>query len=233
MTTARDLIKSALKKINELGIGQDLTAEDANDGLTELNSMIASWSTQNALIYTETKETFSLTGAESYTIGSGQDFDTTAPREILSAYVTYGGIDYPVQIVSEREYAYISDKDLTGIPEKLYFDSNYPIANAYIWPVNNGSMTLTLISLKPLTTLSSLNTDFTMPPEYEAAIIYNLAVRRAPDYEKEASLTVKAIAKSSLAWIKAQNQKNNKGPVKIDISYLSRGRYDIKSNTYR
>lgn len=232
MTTARDLIKAAYRKINILGQGSSLTSEEANDGLSALNAMLASWSTQGALIYTETKETFSLTGALSYTIGSGGDFNTSIPVEILAAYVTYSEIDYPVQVIDSSEYALISNKDEPGTPTQLYFDSNYPLANIYLWPINFSSTTLTLISLKQLTNFSSLDTDFTMPPEYERAIIHNLAVELAPEYEREASMTVKRIAKQSLDWIRAQNKKNNKNVVKVDSAFMAQGRYNIRSDSY-
>lgn len=233
MTTARDIVKAAHRKINILGQGSTLTAEEANDGLEAMNDMIASWSTQKALIFTETKETFNLTGALSYTIGSGQDFDTTIPRSILSAYATYAGYDHPVQVIDANEFASISDKDLSGVPTQLYFDSNYPTATIYLYPINYGGTTLTLISLKPLTEFASLDTVYSMPPEYKRALIHNLAVEIAPEFEREASTTVKRIAKQSLDWVRQQNTKNNKGVVSVDTAMLPHGRYDIRSDVYR
>lgn len=228
MTTARDIINAAYRKINVLGQGSTLTSEEANDALTEMNDMIAMWSTQGALIYTETKETFTLTGALSYTIGTGGDFSTDIPVDIMAAHVTYADNDYPLQIIDSREYSSITDKDQSGTPRQLYFDSNYPLANIYLWPVNYSGTTLTLFSQKPLTEFASLTTDVSMPPEYRTALVHNLAVRMAPEYEREASMTVKGIAKKSLDLIKAQNKKNNKNTVKVDSAYLRRGVYDIR-----
>lgn len=232
MTTARDNIKDALKKIHVLGVGDTLGGEDASDGFRELNRMLSSWSTEDALIYAETKETFTLTGVESYTIGTGQTFNTTVPRDIKAAYVTYAGLDHYLQIIDAKEYASICDKDLTDIPSQLYFDSNYPTARIYMWPVGYSGMTLTLISEKPLTSFASLDDDFDMPPEYEDAIVYNLAVRRAPDYEREASTEVKRIASNSLKLIKKQNRKNDKGVVATDYP-MRRGDFDINSGRYQ
>lgn len=232
MTTARDLIKASYRKISILGQGSTLTAEEANDAFSELNAMLAQFSTQGALIYTETKETFSLTGAASYTIGSGGDFNTSLPKNIIAAYATYSGLDYPLSIIDRNEYSFIADKDLTGTPYKLYFDSNYPLGTIYLWPLNYSSTTLTLLSEKPLTSFTTLDTVFAMPPEYETMLVHNLAVRMAPEYEREASPTVKRIARESLDHIKAQNKKNNKNKVQIDSAYLNDNSFNINSGTY-
>ena len=233
MTTARDLVQKAHKKISVLGQGSTLTSEEINDGFDEMNAMIAQWSTDGALIFTETKETFSLSGATSYTIGSGQTFDTTLPRDIKAAYVSENGFDTPLDLIDNVEYASISDKDQTGTPEKIYFDGNYPTGNIYIWPVGYSYTTLTMFTEKPLTSFSSLTTTFEMPLEYETAIIYNLAVRLAPDYEKEASQTVKTIAKDSLAAVSRQNKKNNNNKVAVDSAFLGSGTYDINTGQVR
>ena len=234
MTKARDLIKASYRKIGVLGAGSSLQNEEAQDALSGLNAMVASWSTVGALIFTETKETFPLTGALSYTIGAGQDFDTTVPKMITSAYSTYSGYDRPIEIIDGEKYGQIADKDYAGLPDKLYFDSNYPTATIYLYPVNYASTTLTMFAQKPLLRFDSLDTVFAMPPEYERAIIYNLAIEMAPEFEAQPSPDVRRIAKSSLDMIKAQNKKNNKNTIKVDGMFLSRcGSFDIRTGYSR
>lgn len=229
MTTMRDIINSAMRKINVLGVGSTLEEEEVNDAFESLKGMVASWSTNGALIYTETTETFPLTGSVSYTIGSGADFNTVVPRDIKSAYVTYAGYDIPVDIIGSKTYSTITDKDETGTPDKIFFDSNYPTANIYVWPVGYSGTTLTITSEKPLTEITSLDDVFSMPPEYERALKFNLAIEVAPEYEAEASPTVRQIASRSLKNIERQNRKNNKGIMKVDRAFLgrNRGSYDI------
>ncbi|UIY28698.1 hypothetical protein LZK73_18380 [Neorhizobium galegae] len=43
MTTARALITLAMKDAGVLGVGQTPLSEDMNDGLTNLNAMVAQW----------------------------------------------------------------------------------------------------------------------------------------------------------------------------------------------
>jgi hypothetical protein len=192
--------------------------------------MLASWSTDGALIFTETKETFTLTGAESYTIATGGAFNTTSPNDIIAAYVTRTGTDTHLQVIDATEYAKIADKDGTGTPLKIYYDQNYPTPKIYIYPVNQEATTITLISEKALTGFSSLDTVFAMPAEYERALIHNLAIEMASEFGKEPTMTVKRIAKESLDNVKRQNKKNNKGIVVYDG--IVRGGYDIYSGQY-
>ncbi len=232
MTTARDIIKSIHRKIGILGQGSTLNASEFSDTLEAINDMLAVWSVDGALIYTETRETFTLTGSMSYTIGAGADFDTTLPNDITSAFVTENGYDTPLSIVDVRDYDTLADKDQTGTPQRLYFDGNYPTAKIYLWPVNITAATITLTTQKPLTGFASLDTVYALPPEYKRAIIYNGALEVAPEHDEEPSNQVKITAKSTLNLIKSQNQKNNKGALRTDASFMHGGRYDIRKGRY-
>lgn len=232
MTTARDIIKSALRKIHVLGVGSTLTAEEAADGLSTLNAMIATWSVDLSTIYTESKDDYALTANDGeYTIGSaGADFTSDRVLDVLYATVLYADLDYPLQVESQGERAAIWDKNQTGIPQYIYYDENYPIGNIALWPVPVEAMTLSLYTRKPLDTFSNLTTDFTMPPEYQAALEYNLAVWIAPEYEKEAADTVKMLANETLGALKIQNTRNDKHVMDSDDMLVSQGRYNIYSD---
>lgn len=226
MTTARDRIKSALRKIAVLGTGSSLDATEANDALSTLNSMLALWSIEGRMIYTETRETFNLTGAQSYTIGSGGDFDTVRPIKIINAFYTSSNLDEPLVIYNSDTYDAICDKSVQGDAQIIYMDGNYPLSRIFVYPVaQNG--TLTLVSEKPLTSFATLDTVYAMPPEYEIAIDNNLAVLLAPEYEREASATIQRMANQSKMLIKIQNSKNNPPLSRLDlpVSEGERGRY--------
>ena len=210
MTTARDIVKGALRKISAIGTGASLSDEEAQDALTLLNGMMASWGAEGSLIFTETKETFTLTSAGAYTIGTGADFNTERPVYISSAYVTYGVTDQMLHEYDNNEYSAIPQKDISGIPEVYYYDANFPTATMYLYPTPSGADTITINSYKPLTSFSDLDTSFNMPAEYEVALVYNLAVLIAPEYEMEALPTVQKSATRFKKTIKAQNDRNNK-----------------------
>jgi hypothetical protein len=217
MATALDIIKSSLRKIHVLGAGAPLSNEEASDALSTLNAMLSTWSAEGSLIYTESKETFNTTGAASYTIGSGADFDTVRPLYFSAVYVTQGNIDYPLNQIDNQQYARIAQKDLGSIPEVYYYDAGFPTATLFLYPAPTSTSTVTLYSFKPLTSFTNLTTDFSMPEEYRAALEYNLAEWIAPEYEREASPSVKKIAKQTKDAVIGQNRRNENFISTIDV----------------
>ena len=181
MATAQDLIDAALRKI---GTSIPDSTDRAN-GLIALNDMISSWSIDNLLVYAVTQESFTLTiGTYSYTIGSSGDYDTVRPIKITNAYLRDSdGYDYPLDIISSKEYNDIADKDVSSRPTRLYYLPAFPLAKILFDYAPDAADTLYLDSQKHLSEFAALTTDFSMPPEYRRALIYNLAVDLAPEYD--------------------------------------------------
>jgi hypothetical protein len=228
MTTARDIIEAALRKIHVVGVGQSLSGSEAVDALQTLNAMLDSWSVQGNLVFAETIETFNLTGAASYTIGSGATFNTSRPVDIASAYVSSGDTDYPLDNYDWSQYSNITDKSASGIPSIFYYNAGFPTATIYLYPVPSGVSTITLHSFKPLSSIANLNAEVVLPPSYERAMVYNLAVEIAPEYEKEASPSVKAIANESKKAVMTANIRNANNISYVDAGLLSnKGKFDI------
>lgn len=228
MTTARDIVKGTLRKIAVLGKGSSLDNDEAQDVLSVINGMIASWSVEGNLVYTETAESFPLTGATSYTIGTGGDFNTTRPTMIKAATATIGNTDYPLYMIDEEQYAKINLKSQGGEAQCLYYDENYPLGNIYIHPLQS-SGTLKLYTRKPLDQFTNLDTVFSMPEEYRLAIEYNAAEQIAPEYDIEAPPTVKKMAHEYKTIIQVQNNRNNKHLSTLD-DFPSRNYSDYDIN---
>lgn len=212
MTTARDIIESALRKIQVLGIGSSLDPNEADQALNTLNDLLSSFSAEGALIFQETLETFNLISSqEAYTIEVGGDFNTIAPLYIKAAYVTQGSTDYPLQPFDEVEYSRISQKGISGsVPRIYYYDANFPTATIKFYPVPSATDTFTMSSRKALTEFSTLDSVFAMPAQYRSMLVHNLAVWIAPEYEREASPTVKGIAAKTKKTVIVQNDRNEK-----------------------
>lgn len=234
MATIRDLITRHLRLIEEVGAGQTATAEDAADGLVSLNAMLDSWSIQGDLVYTETQESFTLTANDGqYTIGPTGDFVTARPTKIISAIISDGITDYELEQYSAAQWAAITDKTIQGYPEVIYFDGNYPNSTIYLSPRPAQNYTLKLFCEKPLSTYTSINDTFVGPPGYEDAVVYNLSVRRAPEYGKEAAQTVKNIARESKNAIMGQNNRIDNDKMTVDDALMSEGGFDIFTGRYR
>lgn len=227
MSTVLDLIKDSLREIHVLGRGQSLTAEESQTALTILNDLIGSWSVEGGLIFTETKETFNATGAASYTIGSGGDFNTTRPVRLLAAYATLGTIDYPLELIDDQQYAQIADKTTTGTPASVYNDGNYPLSRLYFNPLPTAGYTLTLMSEKELTSYASLATSVTLPPGYRRALRLNLAVELASHYEKEPGMTLAKNAREAKDAVFAANSSNEKDVLSSDPAIVISDSFNI------
>lgn len=189
------------------------SSEEQADALSALNSMLSSWSTEGLLLYQVVREEFTLTVNDgAYTLGSGGDFNTTRPINILRAMIEIQSSspmqEIPINIITPQEYAEITTKDLTsGIPSSLYPDYGNPLINLNLYPIPSAANKLVLYSEKPLITFTSANNDLAFPPGYEKALKYNLAIEIAPEYGKEPSSTILAQAIESKANIKRKNFK--------------------------
>ena len=220
--TARTLIKSALRKINAIAAGETPGADEMEDGLEAMQMMFRSWSANNQRLYYTKQESLAMTGAESYTIGSGGDLDTVRPVSIRGAWLS----DWPLKMIDEARYRQTRMTSATGATaEYLWYSTEYPLGKLYPWPLGGG--TLHIDSLKPLTDPTDLTDDVAFPPEYDEAIVYNLAIRMAPEYEKEPSQMVVAMAIAALKRLEAQNFMHQINSIQPDVIKLSHGRYNI------
>lgn len=218
MTNARSIISQAARKIAVLGRGQTMSADEYQDALTSLNSMMSTLSTNTGLIFNNSRETFTLTGAASYTVGVGQTFNTTAPILISAAYITIGDVNYPLRQLNDQEYAEIPFKTLTGIPDSFYYNKDSPIATIFIYPIGTSGYSFTMSSLKPFDAFADLTTDYSLPPGGEDMLAYNLAKRLCAEYENPVPSEVRQMAEKSLRNIEAYNKRNNYPRSQLDLA---------------
>jgi hypothetical protein len=218
MTTARSIIEQASRKIHVLGRGQTLSAEEANDALKALNTLLSSFSAEAGTIFNKSRETFPLTGVQSYTIGPGGNFNTTPPIIILSAYISSGALDYPpLEQKTVGEYDTIALKNVGGSPEIFYYDNSLPLGRIWLYPVAASGYTLTITSLKALTSFADLTTDYTLPDGVEMMLVFNLGVILCPDYEKEPSPYLLSEAKRTKTVVEVACRRNNYPTSTVDF----------------
>jgi hypothetical protein len=208
--TVRDLIKGSLRLIGVVASGETPDSSELADGLFSLNSMISSWSTERLIIYSRTREEFNLVGGTgSYTIGVGGDFNTARPMVIEKAAIEVqvsSPYEVPVDIINTDDWANLLNKGLTSaLPLKLYAEGNYPLDTLNLWPVPSDANKLVLYTQKPLSAFTGVTETIALPPGYEDALRYNLAVRMAPEFNKQVDQVVIKIAIDSKANIKRQN----------------------------
>lgn len=223
MTTVRDLIRDSLGLINVVGAGEDLTAEDAVDNLNAMNRMLDTWAAGGLTIYSRSIDTHTLLGnVQTYTMGPGGDINTPRPTIIQQATITLGSIVTPMNIWAQDAFATLPMPTLQGAyPTDLFVNNGSPLLTLKFYPIPVSGMVFTCYSLKKMTDLT-LNSVIEMPPGYQDAIIYNLAVRRAPAYEREALPTVKNTALAAYNAIVANNLQYSEPTMAVDIALWPR-----------
>lgn len=212
--TASGLIASSLRVLGVLANGENPSANEQSDALTALNQLIDTWSTQQLLIPSKIREVFPLVaGQQTYTMGVGGTFNTTRAMKIENALIQLESnsplIEIPMRILTKEEYASIILKTMEStFPLYLYDDGAYPLNNISVWPVPNaGVNNLVFYSWKPLAEFATITTQVSLPPGYERALKYALALELAPEYGKAISELTMALAVDSKADIKRMNYR--------------------------
>lgn len=213
MTTALDLITRSMRLAGSIGKGEAPDDDEAADGLTALNSMQASLSTNRLTAYYVVEETLTLVGSQAtYTMGSGGDLNTTRPTRIEDAcFIRYGGTggyDLQLQMLNFEAYAGIVAKSTSSnLPAYLFVDMQNPLVRLTFWPIpTSAAAEAHIFSWKQLQQFTALTDVLALPPGYEEMLAFNLAVRWAgPEFGQPISEDVRKIAVRSLADIKRIN----------------------------
>lgn len=211
--TVRELIKSSLRLIGAIASGETPSADEFTDSLSALNGMLGSWSNQSLLINSKKREVFNLvSGQQAYTIGTGGNFNTVRPTTILGAAILKTGSDpfeSPLDLINQQQWAEILNKDTAGsLSQKLYAEGTFPLETINLWPKPDASDQIVIYSQKPLTTFISANDEVSFPVGYDRALRYNLAVELAPEFGRQLSPEIMAIAIESKSEIKALNSES-------------------------
>jgi hypothetical protein len=195
-----------------IGKGETPDSDESADGLTALNAMLDSWRLERLMVYQIVQGSYTwASSTTSRTIGSGGNFNASRPVRIESAFFRDSSSnDYELAVLRTREeYDSITIKSTTGTqPQWLFYDPAYPLGVLYAYPISTAQWTLLLNTWQSLQSFSALTTDLALPPGYERAIAYGLAMEIAPEYGSGQKMDpqVPLIAIQSKAAIKTVNQ---------------------------
>lgn len=209
--TPGDIIQLALKTANVLGVGQTASAEDTTDAFNALNMMMAQWQRRRYMVYQLVSASLQATGQEVYTVGPGGDFDIPRPAKIESAFFRQLSgeplpVDYPFSILRSREdYNRISIKNLNAFPQYLFYDGGYPLGNLYPWPIPNNQYEIFITVMQQLQQFETIADEITLPPEYKAALWWNLTLELYPMYGLPVNEVVAKKAEASMRIIEQAN----------------------------
>ncbi len=231
--TGRDLIAASLRLIGSLAPGESQNASEATDGLATLNRMLDSWSTEQLLIFAYTPETaLTLTpGTAAYTLGLAGSI-TTRPMQIEKALIrnvaASPAIEFPVNPLTLAEWTAIVAKDTQAeYPTDFFDDGGYPQRTLKLYPVPSVAHRLVLYTLRALTQIATIDTVISLPPGYEKALVFNLALDLAPEYGKSVPDVVMLGATESKAAIKRANSRPSYLRCDAVPAGSGRGAYDV------
>ena len=242
-TSVSDIVNAALFECGAIGVGQTPLTADLNDAWARLQWMLQQWERKRWMVYHLVDFSKVSTGAQSYTVGPGGDFDVgtpgVRPGRLNAAFTrqlqgTQNSVDYRLEILKSREdYDWITLKGLIAGPgEAAFLDTDWPLAKLYVWPVPQAGIYEIHISIhSPLpASFSGLTATFNIPYEYYLAMVYNLAQRLRPKYRLGTypGDPLPGMAKDSLQVVRTPNTQIAR--LRMPSTLRRRGQYNIYSD---
>lgn len=225
MATVLDsLIVPAMQDLGAIALGETPTDAEAEACFKSLNAMMETWNTESLLVYNIAPQTFAyVPGKQSYTMGTGGDFNTSRPIKITEAKNrgnagTASEVDYDIYVTNNSdEYADIVTKRIsTTLPTVVYYDGNFPLQTLYFWPIPSATTYAPVLwSWGVITSFASIDTALSLPPGYQRALQKNLSLEIAPAFGREPSPSLASQAVES----KAQLQRINYTVNELQLPY--------------
>lgn len=248
--TWADLLTNVLKRINVIGQGGSLNANDGVDGFTQLQMWIDYLATQRLSIPYILRTTWSITSSKGtlvspYTVGTGGDINVTKPTSI--EFVRFQDtsvtptLEYPLTPLTDDAWALIPQKNLTGpLPIYYYYNptwqngtTNY--GSLYLWPVpTQASLQGCLYAPSQVPTPINLTDTIVLPNGYQWAIQENLAVLFASTFRENLPpdpLLIQSAAKA-MDWLKTNNVRMMDLTLDRAVLPVHPGRYDVNSDSF-
>lgn len=225
MSTIATVIDRSLRLLGQIGSGQNASTNEYADGLIALNALLDGWDNERTLCFATRTESLTLSASTtSYTIGPGGNLNTTRPVDIEAAWIVSGTISYPpCKKLTDAQYDAITTKgEASDWPIAFNYRPTMTTGTLYVWPPANGTQTLDLRTRTPLSAYSATTDTLSLPPGWEEALTFNLAVAWAPEFQIEPPPTVIDRARQSKASIKILNSKPVPGKTDLALMFNAR-----------
>ena len=206
-TTVLAVVTKAMLHLGAIASGEQLNANEAQDGLDAFNDVLETWTLDKLAIYGSEPVAFTtVPGQRVYTVGVGGNWSTARPvNEILDATCTINGAEFDIGIWTQAEYDRIALKSQSsGFVERLLYINDFPFGKAILWPVPNAAFPLTINSSSVLTNATATGQVISYPPGYARALQYAVALELMAQYG--GSVDVSAGARATYAKIKRANR---------------------------
>lgn len=221
--TVGDIIRSSMRKIGVLAAGEPLPADEGDDAKVVFTQMADAWTNETLLVPVVNVVTHQLLSNQSeYTIGiypepkpvplPANHIETARPERILAAFIRdQYETDYVQTIIEVKTFSRISRKTNGSRPARFYVRKNWPLNQILFESVPYADETLHMDVIQPLAGILptvGLTDVIDLPPGYERALIYNLAIDLADEWGKTPSVVVATTAVQSKKWLKRNNYRD-------------------------
>ena len=207
-STALEIIKTAMRQIGAIATGETPSAAEAADGLTALNDVLETWSTEKLAVWQQAVLPFTATaGVGAYTIGPSGDFVTPRPVRILSLYSSIDGVDYPAREWPYTQWQAVGVKGTGSTwPERYAYVNDFPDGRLFLWPVPATALQLQIGIQTELTAAPNLATVLSYPPGYARALHWALAAELSSEYGVQLNGQQMATVTATKAVIRKANR---------------------------
>lgn len=216
--TPRALITDGLRLLQVLGAGDSLSGPDGAVAFDIFKDLIDAWAADRLTIPTLARNAYALTAnTQSYSIGSGGDFNQTRPVFIDHARVIPDNtlaaaqqVELPMTVFSRHRWADVRMKSLTStFPSGLFYDETMDAndrGNVLVYPIPTvATCSVVLYTPAALGDASTLDTEYELQPGYAKTLKYNLAVELAPAWDRAVPDDVRRLAVEGLALLATLN----------------------------
>lgn len=201
--TARDVIQDALSfHLNRLSPGEPTDADTLAVCLRALDNIADEWNGRKAFLFREvlTASAAPITGATG-TLGTTW-VGLASGDEILGATVAYSAtLDVPLHPITMAQYQSIAIKSVSSLPENYAHDG---ATTVYFYP-SVDTRTVTLRTKQAMATFADMDTQYTMPAGYRAALAACLSELMAPTMNPQLVATCTRAAGAARKRLALQN----------------------------
>jgi len=141
-------------------------------------------------------------------------------------------VSYGIKFINQLQYNNIAVKTVQSTyPQVLFVNNTFPNITLSVYPVPNRQLEFHFISVQPLDSPTTLNTNLEFPPGYLRAFRYNLALELAPEFNVEPPPEVRRVAMYSKRNLKRIN--NPRDLMAMPYSLIARrNRYNIYAGNF-
>lgn len=232
--TARDIVEKAFRRARVLGRGKALSAEDAQEGLFSLQTAFAELDTGNMTLTEQQAFEYPLViGQATYLFGDASespapDITTPSPIEIEAAGILdLDGRETPIEVLSLRKWAAISDKAKQGKPSAIRYEDRRRI---YVNPVPDAAYSLRVYGYFLSACPGELSEQINMPVEWANLVVLTTTRNLAGEYGK--SLKPEFAAALQAAQSSLLTARSNVPDAKAEDMWIRMGSASVRGSGY-